>query len=150
MPRNTNKKVKKLRAYRDKLLERITNLEGMVRHQQEVLWEIRKALQQENHLRAYALASDEEGSQQVLRHIKTNEIVKELTLVYRFLAVERGIVNDIVRAATQRDYLRVAALCADHKAEAYAHDKVLSSWGDDHGYTGRLKEMERIDEKLLA
>ena len=148
MARNRNKKVNKLRRYRDKLLQRITNLEGMVRHGTEVLWEIRKALQNENHLRAYALASDEEGSQQVLRHVDKNELVKELALTYRMLNVERKYSADIQVAARQRDYLRVAALSADHQAESIAHDKMLSTWSKDHGFTKSVrKEMEDEDIK---
>lgn len=140
MARNRNKKLSKLRRYRDKLLERVTNLEGMVRHGTEVLWEIRKALQGENHLRAYALASDEEGSQQVLRHVKVNELAKELSLVYRMLSVERRYSADIQVAANQRDYLRVAALSADHQAESIAHDKMLTTWSKDHGFTRSLRD----------
>ena len=143
-----NKKIRKLRLYRDKLLVRVTNLEGMVRHATEVMWAIRKALQDENHLRAYALASDEEGSQHVLRHVKINEVVKELALVYRFLIVERKFTMDIHRAAEQRDYLRVAAICADHKAEEAAHEKMLSHWSQDHGFTRTLRQ-EMEDEDVI-
>ena len=142
-----NKKIRKLRLYRDKLLVRVTNLEGMVRHANEVMWAIRKALQDEDHLRAYALASDEEGSQHVLRHVKINEVVKELALVYRFLIVERKFTLDIHRAAEQRDYLRVAAICANHKAEEQAHENMLSRWSTDHGFTNKLRE-EGKDEMV--
>ena len=145
MARTRSKKVNKLRAYRDKLLERITNLEGDVRHNQGVLWEIRKALQQENHLRAYALASDEEGSQQVLRHVKVNELAKELALIYRMLIVERNYTEEVQVAARHRDYLRVAALCADHEAETSAHDKMLVRWSKDNGYTRSLRDEDNED-----
>ena len=140
MANRRNRKVLKLRTYRDKLLVRVTNLEGMVRHSAHVMREIRKALQQENHLRAYALASDEEGIGQLLKHVKKNEVVKELTLAYRMLNVERRYTEEVAVAARNRDYLRVAALSADHQAESIAHDKMLSTWSADHGFTRGLKK----------
>lgn len=135
-----NRKVLKLRAYRDKLLGKITNDEGIIRSYQASLREIRKALQQEDTLRAYALASEEPPHPQLTEFNEKNEIVKELTLVYRFLAVERNYTDQITRAAAHRDYLRVAALVADHKAEQVAHDRMLESWSEDHGFTRSLRD----------
>ena len=136
-----NRKVQKLRAYRDKLMMRVTNLETDVRHTQEVMREIRKALQEENLIRAYALAANDEtqGSQLALAHVEKNQIVAELALVYRFLSVERKYTEDIQRAAQARDFLRVAALTADHMAESIAHDSQLSEWSKTRGYTRSLR-----------
>lgn len=139
---NRNKKVIKLRLYRDKLLEKITNMEGMLRHNVHTFSMIRKCLQQENHLRAYALASEPEECSEdddLKNFMTTNEMAKELALVYRFLAVERNYTFELDSAANKRDYLRVAALCADHKAEQVAHDKMLTRWSMDHGFTRRLR-----------
>ena len=140
-----NKKVKKLRLYRDKLLMRITNMEGAIRYQDEVFSMIRKCLQRNDTLRAYALASETSEHDDIKVVASVQEIAKELTLVYRFLAVERKFTEDIYRAAEQRDYLRVAALCADHLAESNAHDRMLNEWSEDHGFTKNLRE-EMFDE----
>ena len=148
MSRNKNKKARKLQNYRDKLLVKITNLEGTVRHYVEIMGWIRKCLQLEDTLRAYALASDPEDTLHVdlKEFIDKNEIAKELALAYRMLNVERQYSADIQVAANQRDYLRVAALSAQHQAEAIAHDKMLARWSTDHGFKYSMKkEMENED-----
>lgn len=151
-----NKKIRKLRAYRDKLLMKITNLEGTVRQYVEIMHWVRKSLQQEDVLRAYALASDPEAGMDETRQVpiqireamEAHELVKELTLVYRFLVVERKFTEDMHRAAEQRDYLRVAAICADHELEAIAHEKMLHHWSKDHGFRKSLIK-ESQDEDVI-
>jgi len=136
-----NKKVLKLRAYRDKLLEKITNLESTVRRYQELCRSARKALQQDKHLRAYAIVSDDEGNEHLdVEMLEKNELAAELSLVYRFLIVERRYTEEVSRAAHGRDYLRVAALTADHTAESVAHEKMLTRWSADHGFTRSLRD----------
>lgn len=145
MAQTRNKKVAKLRSYRDKLILKTVDLEGKIRHLCEVLRVIRKALQKEDTLRAYALASESDLSEdaELVSFADKNEMAKELALVYRFLAVERQYADDMSKAADQRDYLRVAALAATHKAEAAAHDNMLATWSMDHGFTRRLKQEEK-------
>lgn len=140
--RSKGKKIKKLRQYRDKLLMRLTNLEGRIRFFEATLKEIRSALHKEDPLRAYALAVDDAESDNLLKDfIATNEVVKELTLVYRMLSVERGYTHNVSLALHNRDYLRALALAADHIAESVAHDKMLSLWCKDHGFTRSLKNL---------
>lgn len=150
MSRNKNKKARKLQNYRDKLLMRVTNLEGTVRHYVEIMGWIRKCLQLEDHLRAYALASepDDKLHLDLKEFIDKNEIAKELALAYRMLNVERQYSADIQVAANQRDYLRVAALSAQHQAEAIAHDKMLARWSTDHGFKFSMKK-EMEDEDII-
>jgi hypothetical protein len=146
MARTRNKKVIKLRKYRDKLLLRITELEAHMREANRTFSHIREALQEEDILRAYALASGEEFSvlsltckepvfsmYEVDSWTHTHEIAKELTLVYRMLAVERNYTLELSKAVDKRDYLRAAALCADHLAEQTAHDKMHEEWSKCHG-----------------
>jgi hypothetical protein len=142
MARNRNKKLTKLRQYRDKLLEIITNLEGTIRRYEELCRSARKALHQNDTLRAYALvaAADNDNGLNAAT-LEKQQIINELALVYRFLAVERNYTHAMHKAALHRDYLRVAALCADHKAEEAAHDKMLSRWSEEgHGFTRSLRE----------
>jgi len=134
-----NAKVLKLRAYRDKLLASITELEGKVRYYQATLREARKMLQQENYLRVYALLSDDEA-EELRNFVSTNEAVKELALVYRMLAVERNYTMELDRAVKSNDWLRAKALSADHIHEQIAHDKMIGEWGKDHGFTRSLRE----------
>lgn len=150
MSRNKNKKARKLQNYRDKLLMRVTNLEGTVRHYVEIMGWIRKCLQLEDHLRAYALASEPEDKLHLdlKEFIDKNEIAKELALAYRMLNVERRYSADIQVAASHRDYLRVAALSAQHQAEANAHDKMLARWSTDHGFKFSMKK-EMEDEDII-
>ena len=146
MARNRNKKLRKVQMYRDKLMARVTTLEGYVRHGQAVLGEIRKALAKEDHLRAYALATDEEGAQWVLTHVDKNDVINELALVYRMLNVERTYTSNITTAVRARDLLRLAALAANHTAESRAHDQMLDQWSKDHGFIRSLrKELENED-----
>jgi hypothetical protein len=158
MSRNKNKKARKLQNYRDKLLVRVTNLEGAVRHYVEIMDWVRKCLQLEDYLRAYALASEPDDKvipNDILRlhvdlkeFIDKNEIAKELALAYRMLNVERQYTKQIQVAAHQRDYLRVAALCAEQVAEAKAHDQMLSRWSQDHGFKYSMKK-EMEDEDII-
>lgn len=145
-----NKKVRKLRLYRDKLLVAKTTQEGEVRLLKETLRQIRKALQKEDTLRAYALASDDQVDidPAIQEYLTLNEATKELTLVYRFLSVERKFTEEVHVAANHRDYLRVAAICADHKHEFTAHDRMLNEWSRDHGFTRTLKK-EMEDEDVI-
>ena len=150
MSRNKNKKARKLQNYRDKLLVRITNLEGTVRHYVEIMNWIRKCLQLEDTLRAYALASEPEDKQHadLKEFVDKNEVAKELALAYRMLNVERRYTEQIKSAAEQRDYLRVAALTAQHQAEGQAHDKMLARWSTDHGFKYSMKK-EMEDEDII-
>jgi hypothetical protein len=147
---NRNKKVGKLRRYRDKLITKNVDLEGKNRYLLEVLRVIRKALQKEDTLRAYALASEPDavGDMSLSSFTDKNELAKELTLVYKMLVIERRYTKDIEQASHQRDYLRVAALCADHGMEWIAHDKMLNDWSQDHGFTRRLRQ-EGSDEIIV-
>jgi len=149
MANNRNKKVQKLRNYRDKLLAKITGVESEVRCNKETFLLIRKALQKDDTMRAFALASDGAPTDAGFSEFfKADEMAKELALIYRMLNVERRYSAEIQVAAGQRDYLRVAALSAQHQAESIAHDKMLSSWSEDHGFTRSLrKEME--DEGVI-
>ena len=143
MANNRNKKVQKLRRYRDKLLVTQCNLEATIREYKEVFSQIIRAASGDKLLRVIALASDKRDSPEMEVFVLKDDIIKELTLVYRMLAVERRYSADIQVAAKQRDYLRVAALSADHQAESIAHDKMLTEWSRDHGFTRSLrKEME--------
>ena len=131
MARNRNKKLNKLRNYRDKLLVKITNLEGTIRMNSLTFMNIRKCLQGDDLFRAYAMASEPVTHDSLLEEYNKNEVIKELTLVYRVLAVERQYTEQISKSADARDYLRVAALTAEHSAEIKAHDKMLEQWWND-------------------
>ena len=143
-----NKKLVKVRQYRDKLLLRITELESQVRRFSAVCREIRRSLQQEDTLRAYALASEEDESEDILADVEKDELAKELALVYRMLAVERNYTYELDRAVGHNDWLRCKALCADHKAEQVAHDKMLGAWSRDHGFTHTLREKADVKEAV--
>lgn len=130
-----NKKVLKLRAYRDKLIARCTGLEADIRRGAEVFRLICVALKDNDTLRAYTLASgniDHEDLSSPEFHDPA-ELAKELTLVYRMLSVERNYTEQLQQAVNRRDYLRCAALAADHQAESRAHDRMLSEWSQNHG-----------------
>lgn len=145
-----NKKVIKLRRYRDKLIAQMTILEHHLRTNKEMFKQIRKALSsdKDNTLRAYAIATeglDEQLNTDAedyvsLEFVSKNDAVAELTLVYKMLAVEREYTYEIGRSLNTRDLLRMAALAADHTAEQVAHDKMLSSWSKDHGFTKSLRD----------
>ena len=145
-----NKKVLKLREYRDKLLAQITMLERDARTHKERFRMIRKAIanEKEGALRVYAIATeglDDDGyggsnGHLPIEFIDKNEAIAELTLVYKMLAVERQYTNEIDKALKSRDLLRMAALAADHFAEQNAHDKMLSTWSRDHGFTKSLRD----------
>lgn len=142
MAKNRNKKINKIRRYRDKLLVRTTNLEGTIREHVGVFSLIRVALRDTDYIRAYALSALPEAAvknNDVIMFRDKNEIIKELTLVYKMLAVERNYTYQISTAGFNRDLLRIAALSAEHKAEQIAHDKMLSRWSKDHGFTKSLK-----------
>jgi hypothetical protein len=148
---NRSKKVLKLRRYRDKLIGNNVVLNGKLRMYESTLEHITVALQKEDYLRAAALASlphNEEVRTEMSLDWDKNEIIKELALVYRFLVVEREYTKNIRMAVNQRDYLRIAALAADHAAEANAHDKMLTLWSQDHGFTKSLREREKEDEDV--
>ena len=142
MAQTRNKKVAKLRGYRDKLILKTVDLEGKIRHLSEILRVIRKALQGEDTLRAYALASDPECIEgwDFNSFNDKNELAKELTLVYKFLITEREFSDQIGKAAAQRDYLRVAALAAEHRIAAHNRDDMLSTWGIGNGFTRKLRQ----------
>lgn len=137
-----NKKLIKLRHYRDKLIAKIVNLETLQRAHMEMFRETRRALQNEDTLRAYAIVSDQENltTHLPLTFIEKNEAVAELTLVYKFLSIEREYTSEMSRAVGSRDLLRIAALCADHQIEQIAHDEQLATWGISHGFTRSLKD----------
>ena len=138
-----NVKVKKLRRYRDKLIANNVNLRGELRQNDEFFREIRMALGREDYLRAYAVAARQDPDEEVvltLDFVDKNELAKELTLVYKMLAVERTFTESMRDAAMSRDILRLAALVADHQAEQIAHDKMLSTWSQDHGFTRSLRD----------
>lgn len=142
MPKR-NKKVIKLRLYRDKLIARIVHLEAKSREHTEILRQTRKALQKEDTLRAYAIISDPDvltTGAISLSFLEKNDAIAELTLVYKMLAIERNYTFELGRALNTQDLLRMAALTADHTAEQVAHDKLLSSWSKDHGFTKSLRE----------
>ena len=137
-----NKRLHRLREYRDKLLLKITMLESSIRTHQFALKQIRKALVNDDTLTAYATASldsEELVKSPEFREFDTaNELAKELTLVYRMLAVERKYTDEMQVAANHKDWLRILALTADHQAEFAAHDKMLTTWSKDHGFKSRL------------
>ncbi len=138
-----NMKMKKLRQYRDKLIANNVNLRGELRLYDEYFREIRLALTKEDYLRAYTVAVRKEADEDVtlpLDFVDKNELAKELTLVYKMLAVERNYTENVGHAAANRDLLRIAALVADHKSEQLAHDKMLSTWSQDHGFTRSLRD----------
>lgn len=148
MAKSKSKKIKKLRMYRDKLLLRLTNLEGSLREAIGVFELIRDALRNNDHIRAYALAEHPDGDfkmQGLTDFQDKNEIAKELALIYRFLSVEREYTRNISLALHNRDYLRALALAADHKAESMAHDKMLHDWSKDHGFTKNLRREANED-----
>ncbi len=149
MAKNNSKRLWKLRSYRDKLIEKNVIITGKNRYLHEVLRLIRKSLQKDDSLTAYAYASDPDAidGSNVIKFSDKNELAKELALVYRFLIVERQYTKKISIAASQRDYLRVAALASEHAEEHIAHDKMLSLWSEDHGFTKRLRK-ELKDEKV--
>lgn len=148
MAKSNSRRMNKLRRYRDKLIGNNVNLNGKLREYENTLALIRKAMQKEDHLRAYALASNDglDEDAKSLAFSDKNELTKELSLVYKILVVERRYTDDIHKAAGQRDYLRVAALCADHKAESQAHEKMLTDWSVDHGFTRRLRKEMRDED----
>lgn len=139
-----NKALLKVRRYRDKLITDNVNLRSRIREDEMRFVEIRKALQiNADSLRAFAIASNDPTQQELwmtTEFVDKNEAIAELTLVYKILSVEREFTSKIVIAAMQRDLLRVTALCADHQLESNAHDKMLSIWSKDHGFTSSLRE----------
>ena len=138
-----NKKLMKLRQYRDKLIADNVNLRADIRTRDERFSQIRKALSSEGggSLRAYAIATDDDGLKEgSLEFVEKNAAVAELTLVYKMLSVERNYTDEMSRALGTQDLLRMVALTADHRAEALAHDKMLSTWSMDHGFTKSLRE----------
>lgn len=141
MPRTKNKKLKKLREYRDKLLSRISNLEGDIRDRDARMREIRVALQQENNLRAYAVSSPHGGYEDAewKEVIGLNDAITELTFVYRLLAMERDYTLEIDKALRANDLLRARALVAQHQEDQIKHDNLLQSWGAKHGFVRHLK-----------
>lgn len=146
-----NKKVLKLRHYRDKLIGNNVNLNGKLRMYEATLDHINLALVKGDTLRAAALASLPHTSEIVdsmTAEWNKNEMMKELTLIYKFLVIERRYTEEIMEAVAQRDYLRIAALSADHLAEAIAHDKMLTDWSHDHGFTKSLREKEKEYEAI--
>lgn len=138
--RGKNKKVRKLRAYRDKMLLRIGALEARIRSDEEIFKEVTRCIRTQNYLRIAALVSGDrsfyEGSLDALR---IDKVIQELSLVYRMLNIERSYTKEIQRAATNRDYLRVAALCSDHTASSEMHQKVLGAWSQ-HGFIKQLRK----------
>jgi len=141
MASTRNKRVRKLREYRDRLIESNTNMEGAMREYQHVFSEIRKALGKEDTLRAYALASSQSADDEEFPLI--NEMAKELALVYRFLITEREYTKTIGIAANQRDYLRVAALVAEHNQHVRAREATLTEWQKIHGFSKSLRDRDR-------
>ena len=140
MARNKQKRINKIRKYRDKLLTRITDLEAFIRGYKITLIDIRAALHDNNVLRAAALSTmDADALEDVDKFRETNELASELALVYRMLIVERQYAVDILKAANQRDYLRTAALCSSYKDEIAAHEKMLNEWSQEHGFTRSLR-----------
>ena len=141
-----NKKVLNLRAYRDKLLSRITLLERDARTYVERFRQIRKTLANDKSdtLRAYAIATEEIDNAYGedclnIEFIEKNEAIAELTLVYKMLSVERKYTTEMHQCLETRDLLRMAALSADHFNEQIAHDKMLSTWSKEHGFTKSLR-----------
>lgn len=134
-----NKKLVKLRSYRDRLIADNVNLRTEIREHEQRQHETRKALSNEDTLRAYAICSGEGGNMPPLEFVEKNEAIAELTLVYKMLSIERQYTDEIGRAVVSRDLLRIAALCADHQVEQIAHDKMLSTWSVDHGFTNSLR-----------
>lgn len=147
MSRNRNKRLQKVRRYRDKLIERITNLETEIRKYVQILKEIRMACHNTDLLRVHTLALDDTYTDEALKDsTPIHQLAGELALVYRMLNVERKFSGQILIAAGQRDYLRVAALAADHNMETKAHDDMLSRWSRDHGFTRILREEARDED----
>lgn len=141
MSRNKNKRLQKVRRYRDKLIERITNLETEIRKYVQILKEVRAAARNSDLLRVATLAIDDTYTDEALKDFTPiNQLAAELALVYRMLNVEREFSAQMRVAADQRDYLRVAALAAEHNMESKAHDDMLSRWSRDHGFTRILRE----------
>ena len=125
MARTRNKKILKLRKYRDKLLVLLSEKEKVLREQQELFSMIRMALTKDEHLRAYTLAQgDDDPDLQGFRHL--NNIIKELVIVIRYLAVERTYTQQLDDAVDKNDWLRAKALCSQHKEETKSHDLILS------------------------
>lgn len=142
MPRTKNKKLRKLREYRDKLLARTSDLEAKIRDRDSRLAEIRYALQQENSLRAYALSSphsDPYEDSEWKEVVGLNDAITELTFVYRLLAMERDYTLEIDKALRANDLLRARALVEQHQEEQNKHDNLLQSWGAEHGFVRHLK-----------
>lgn len=142
MPRTKNKKLRKLREYRDKLLSRISTLEGEVRDRDSRLRAIRMALQEENDLRAFALSSvhsDDYEDSEWKEALGLNDAITELTFVYRLLAMERDYTLEIDKALRANDLLRARALVAQHQEDQAKHDNLLQSWGAEHGFVRHLK-----------
>ncbi len=136
-----NKKVIKLRAYRDNLLAQITNLETVQRTYQKRMWLIREALRENDSLRAYALATDEDARKTIgLDDVKLNDAIGELALVYRMLNVEGEYTHQIDKAIEHNDWLRAKALCHEHKEQRANNDKLLSRWGLDNGFTRKWRK----------
>lgn len=137
-----NKKLMKLRAYRDKLIADNVNLQSRIREDEMRFFSVRKALSKDDALRAYAIASSDikDSDAPPLEFIEKNEAIAELTLVYKLLSIERNYTHEMITAVRLRDLLRIAALTADHIAEADAHDKMLSTWSKDHGFTKSFRD----------
>lgn len=144
-----NRVMKKLRAYRDKLVLAKTATEATNRALQVRLHEVRAALQKGDSFRAYAVATN--STELDAGYVCVNELVAELTLVYRFLKVERAFTKDIHMSVRNKDWLRTLALCANHELEEIAHEKMLTKWSTDHGFaqvTLTAREQVTLDARI--
>lgn len=148
MPRVKNKKLRKLREYRDKLLAKITDLESGVRERDARMIEIREAIASDNTLRAYALSSPFGCSDDAdwKKAISLNDAVTELTFIYRLLAMERDFTLEVDKAIKANDLLRARALVEQHQYDQIKHDNLLQSWGEVSGFVRHLRN--QLDESL--
>lgn len=141
MGTHRNKTLRKLRGYRDKLIREKVDLQTKLDECYLRINEARWAIEDGELLRAVALLSHDSGwygdthviggrwQEQLPEHIEEKKhLVSELSLVYKMMVIQQELTNELTKAIDCRDYLRAAALCADHKERALAHDKILDGW----------------------
>lgn len=144
MPNSRNRKLSKLRKYRDQLLLKVAHLEAKVRDCEWTYGEITKATNKGDLLRVAALATDYLPHDETF--LATNDAIEELTVIYRWLIVERTYTEQIDTALKNNDYLRARALCEQHLGEMGSHETLLAKWGKTHGIVHKLKQEMRDED----
>lgn len=145
-----NKTVAKLRKYRDQLIAYNVDLEHEIRMRDSGFREIRRALADDDKLRAFALANvynalDEGFLSEV--EVTMNEAVRELTLVYRLLITEREFTSQTAEAIRVNDWLRARALAEEHMTSSVRRDELLKDWTKEKGLKATIERFKELNHE---